>query len=62
MTERSQMHADARPQHIDPEEWQIRVDLAAVYRLAAHFGWDDLIFTHLSARLPGADHRFLINH
>jgi ribulose-5-phosphate 4-epimerase/fuculose-1-phosphate aldolase len=55
------MHADARPDHIDPEEWQIRIDLAAAYRLVAHFGWDDLIFTHLSARLPGADHRFLIN-
>jgi len=42
-------------------EWQIRVDLAAAYRLVAHYGWDDLIFTHLSARVPGSDHHFLIN-
>lgn len=61
MTNKVPMHADARPHHIDPEEWQIRIDLAAAYRLVAHFGWDDLIFTHLSARLAGADHRFLIN-
>jgi len=43
------------------EEWQARVDLAAAYRLVAHFGWDDLIFTHLSARVPGPEHHFLIN-
>src|SRR5271170_4966139 len=43
------------------EEWQIRVDLAAAYRLVAHFGWDDLIFTHISARVPGGQHHFLIN-
>jgi len=44
-----------------PEEWKTRVDLAACYRLVAHFGWDDLIFTHISARLPGPEHHFLIN-
>jgi len=44
-----------------PEEWAVRVDLAACYRLVAHFGWDDLIFTHISARVPGPDHHFLIN-
>jgi ribulose-5-phosphate 4-epimerase/fuculose-1-phosphate aldolase len=43
------------------EEWQLRVDLAAAYRLTALFGWSDLVFTHISARLPGADHHFLIN-
>jgi ribulose-5-phosphate 4-epimerase/fuculose-1-phosphate aldolase len=43
------------------EEWKIRVDLAAAYRLVAHFGWDDLIFTHISARIPGPHHHFLIN-
>jgi ribulose-5-phosphate 4-epimerase/fuculose-1-phosphate aldolase len=37
------------------------VDLAACYRLVAHFGWDDLIFTHISARVPGPEHHFLIN-
>ena len=44
-----------------PDEWKMRVDLAAAYRLVAHFGWDDLIFTHISARVPGPDHHFLIN-
>ena len=43
------------------EEWQTRVDLAAAYRLVAHYGWDDLIFTHISARVPGPTHHFLIN-
>ncbi len=43
------------------EEWQLRVDLAAAYRLLAHYGMDDLIFTHTSVRLPGPEHRFLIN-
>lgn len=52
---------DHRPSEISTEEWQVRVDLAAAYRLVAHFGWDDLIFTHLSARVPGGDHHFLIN-
>jgi ribulose-5-phosphate 4-epimerase/fuculose-1-phosphate aldolase len=46
---------------VSKEEWDLRVDLAAAYRLVALFGWDDLIFTHISARLPGADHQFLIN-
>jgi ribulose-5-phosphate 4-epimerase/fuculose-1-phosphate aldolase len=46
---------------VPEEEWQVRVDLAATYRLVAHFGWDDLIFTHLSARVPGPEHHFLIN-
>ena len=36
---------------VDEAEWKIRVDLAAAYRLVAHYGWDDLIFTHLSARV-----------
>src|SRR5215831_20366827 len=42
-------------------EWQTRVDLAAAYRLVALYGWDDLIFTHISARVPGAEHHFLLN-
>lgn len=41
-------------------EWQTRVDLAACYRLIAHYGWDDLIFTHISAKIPGTE-EFLIN-
>ena len=46
---------------VSEAEWRLRVDLAACYRLVAHFGWDDLIFTHLSARAPDGDHHFLIN-
>ena len=46
---------------VSEEEWKIRVDLAAAYRLVAHYGWDDLIFTHLSARVPGPEHHFLLN-
>ena len=42
-------------------EWEIRVDLAAAYRMIAFYGWDDLIFTHLSARIPGPEHHFLLN-
>ena len=48
-----------------PGEWEARVDLAAAYRLVALYGWDDLIFTHLSARVPSShgspEHHFLIN-
>jgi ribulose-5-phosphate 4-epimerase/fuculose-1-phosphate aldolase len=46
---------------VSPEEWAARVDLAAAYRLVALFGWDDLVFTHISARVPGPEHHFLIN-
>ena len=52
----------ASVQHlVSPEEWQLRVDLAACYRLVAAYGWSDLVFTHISARLPGPEHHFLIN-
>ena len=47
--------------HVSPEEWQARVDLAACYRLVAHYGWDDLIYTHISERVPGPETHFLIN-
>jgi ribulose-5-phosphate 4-epimerase/fuculose-1-phosphate aldolase len=46
---------------VSDEEWAIRVDLACAYRMVAHYGWDDLIFTHLSARIPGPEHHFLLN-
>ena len=46
---------------VSAAEWQQRVNLAACYRLVALYGWDDLIFTHISARVPGPDHHFLIN-
>jgi len=42
-------------------EWDQRVNLAACYRLVAMYGWDDLVFTHISARVPGPEHHFLIN-
>jgi ribulose-5-phosphate 4-epimerase/fuculose-1-phosphate aldolase len=56
-----QLTAPVAPSVMSPEERQTRIDLAAAYRLVAHFGWDDLIFTHISARIPGPDHHFLIN-
>ena len=46
---------------VSDEEWAIRVDLAAAYRIVAYYGWDDLIFTHLSARIPGPEHHFRLN-
>lgn len=46
---------------VSPEEWKLRVDLAACYRLVAAYGWSDLVFTHISARIPGPEHQFLIN-
>lgn len=46
---------------VSAEEWQTRVDLAACYRLVAHFGWSDLVFTHITARVPGVQDQFLIN-
>jgi ribulose-5-phosphate 4-epimerase/fuculose-1-phosphate aldolase len=51
----------ARPRNISPDEWASRVDLAACYRLIAHFGWDDLVLTHNSARVPGEPDHMLIN-
>jgi ribulose-5-phosphate 4-epimerase/fuculose-1-phosphate aldolase len=46
---------------VSEQEWQMRVDLAACYRLIAMYGWDDLVFTHISARVPGTTNEFLIN-
>ena len=48
-------------EQVSDDEWRLRVDLAACYRLIAAFGWDDLVFTHISARVPGAEEHFLIN-
>ena len=60
------MHADpalvrSTKGQVSAEEWAVRADLAAAYRAVALFGWDDLVFTHISARVPGPDHHFLIN-
>ena len=46
---------------VSPEEWAVRVDLAAAYRLVSRYGWEDLVFTHISARVPGTEDQFLIN-
>jgi ribulose-5-phosphate 4-epimerase/fuculose-1-phosphate aldolase len=46
---------------VSDEEWKARVDLAACYRIVAMYGWDDLVFTHISARVPGGEDHFLIN-
>ena len=46
---------------VSADEWQTRVDLAACYRLVALYGWADLVFTHITAKIPGADNQFLIN-
>ena len=55
------MSSPSLKDQVSPEEWQLRVDLAACYRLVAAYGWSDLIFTHISARVPGPEHQFLIN-
>ena len=47
--------------NVSKEEWETRQDLAAFYRTIPYFGWDDLIFTHISAKVPGANDEFLIN-
>lgn len=48
-------------ERVTPSEWRMRVDLAAAYRLVALFGWEDLVFTHISARVPDEPDHFLIN-
>jgi ribulose-5-phosphate 4-epimerase/fuculose-1-phosphate aldolase len=45
---------------ISPAEWEARLDLAATYRLVAHYGWDDVIYNHSSMRVPGEERKFLI--
>ena len=60
------MHADpalirSAKAHVTGEEWAVRTDLAACYRAVALYRWDDLVFTHISARVPGPEHHFLIN-
>lgn len=59
------MHIPSLQDQVSAAEWQVRCDLAAAYRLVAVHGWSDLVFTHISARLPesvsGPGHQFLIN-
>ncbi|MHB8668453.1 MAG: class II aldolase/adducin family protein [Burkholderiales bacterium] len=61
MNARSQLEIPSMQPKVSPAEWAARVDLAACYRLVADFGWDDLVFTHISVRVPGTDDQFLIN-
>ncbi|BDB20830.1 class II aldolase [Pseudomonas sp. CYM-20-01] len=55
------MHMPSLKAQVSEQEWQLRCDLAACYRLVALYGWTDLVFTHISARVPGPEHHFLIN-
>jgi ribulose-5-phosphate 4-epimerase/fuculose-1-phosphate aldolase len=59
------MQIQSLKSQVSAEEWAIRCDLAACYRLVAAYGWSDLVFTHISAKLPdsvtGGEHQFLIN-
>ncbi|GHC71124.1 class II aldolase/adducin family protein [Limoniibacter endophyticus] len=54
-------HYSGRPTHISETEWEARVDLAACYRMVARLGMDDLIYNHISMRVPGHDGQFLLN-
>jgi ribulose-5-phosphate 4-epimerase/fuculose-1-phosphate aldolase len=55
------MHIASLKEVVSADEWKLRCDLAACYRLVAAYGWSDLVFTHISARIPGPEHHFLIN-
>jgi ribulose-5-phosphate 4-epimerase/fuculose-1-phosphate aldolase len=55
------LRIESRQGQVSDAEWRTRVDLAAAYRLVALFKWDDLVFTHITARVPGTDNEFLIN-
>jgi len=61
MNATTQTEMSAVQKAVSPEEWQLRIDLAACYRLVALYGWSDLVFTHLTARVAGPEHHFLIN-
>ena len=55
------LHIPSLKDKVSPEEWAVRVDLAACYRLVVRYGWEDLVFTHITARVPGTQDQFLIN-
>ena len=61
MTDQMTPNSQTVREAVSREEWQARVELAAIYRLVALHNWDDIIFTHISARVPGPEHHFLIN-
>jgi ribulose-5-phosphate 4-epimerase/fuculose-1-phosphate aldolase len=58
---RNTMEIASLRQLVSHEEWELRVQVAACYRLVALYGWSDLVFTHITARIPGPEHHFLIN-
>ncbi|MGO2231517.1 class II aldolase/adducin family protein [Psychrobacter sp.] len=61
-TQTGDTQTDSKPnpaQNMSEQEWQMRVDLAACYRMVASYGWDDLVFTHISARVPDTEDEFL---
>lgn len=63
MTKAAMLKPNRKPlrERVSAEEWRARVDLAACYRLVAHYGMTDMIYTHITARVPGPEHHFLIN-
>jgi ribulose-5-phosphate 4-epimerase/fuculose-1-phosphate aldolase len=61
MSDLSQLKIKSMRERVSAEEWQTRVDLAACYRLVHHYGMDDLVYNHISARVPGEEGHFLIN-
>jgi ribulose-5-phosphate 4-epimerase/fuculose-1-phosphate aldolase len=61
MSDLSQLQIKSMREKVSREEWTTRADLAACYRLVHHFGMDDLVYNHISARVPGEEGHFLIN-
>jgi ribulose-5-phosphate 4-epimerase/fuculose-1-phosphate aldolase len=61
MSDLSQLQIESARRRVSPEEWQTRIDLAACYRLVHHFGMDDLVYNHITARVPGEEGHLLIN-
>src|SRR5918994_3389428 len=61
MSDLSQLGIQSMRERVSNEEWQTRVDLAACYRLVHHYGMDDLVYNHISARVSGEEGQFLIN-
>ena len=61
MSDLSSLKIQSMRDRVSPEEWRARVDLAACYRLVHHYGMDDLVYNHISARMPGEEGHFLIN-
>src|SRR5258708_31948408 len=61
MSDLSQLQIGSMREHVSRDEWDTRVNLAACYRLVHHYGMDDLVYNHISARVPSEEGHFLIN-